>query len=60
MDLLDASKAMLHIVRTLPDEQWAFTFREYAAPECSELQGAVDSTVSCIEAVERVSGQLAN
>ena len=59
-DLLTASKAMLHIVRTLPDESWANTFAHYSAPECRDLQEAVNSTVSCIEAVERISGQLAN
>ncbi len=52
-DLLTASKAMLHIVRTLPDESWALTFADYSAPECRDLQEAVNSMDSCIEAVER-------
>jgi len=58
-DILDSAKSLLRLVRTLPSEPWADTFIDYSAPEVQRLSSAVDATDASIEAVERISGQLA-
>ena len=45
-DLFTTAKALLDLIYALPDEQWAFTFSDYSAPEVQKLARAVNTQKS--------------